>query len=101
MPKVKDVCRYVRSKNAGPFWITVDFFFEDDHAFKAYSEHPVFQPDGIALTFATPSAQVKRQSLPELNVVKVSYPRRAPQGGVLEREHARGQQYVRLLELEV
>ena len=26
MPKLNDVCRYVRSKNAGPFWVTIDIF---------------------------------------------------------------------------
>ena len=32
MPKLKDVCRYVRSKNAGPFWVTVDIFFDGEDA---------------------------------------------------------------------
>ncbi|MEA2725650.1 MAG: hypothetical protein QOF70_125, partial [Acetobacteraceae bacterium] len=30
MPRLGDVCRHIRSKNAGPFWITVDLFFRDD-----------------------------------------------------------------------
>ena len=29
MPKLRDVCRQVRSKSAGPYWITVDLFFAD------------------------------------------------------------------------
>ena len=28
MPRLREVCRYVRFKNAGPFWITVDLFFD-------------------------------------------------------------------------
>ena len=32
MPRLADVCRHVRSKNAGPFWITVDLFFRDAQA---------------------------------------------------------------------
>ena len=33
MPKLSDVCSHVRSKNAGPFWITVDLFFSDAETF--------------------------------------------------------------------
>ncbi len=36
MPKLRDVCRYVRSKNAGPFWVTIDLFFKDDESFRKY-----------------------------------------------------------------
>jgi hypothetical protein len=34
-------------------------------------------------------------------MVKVSYPRAAPQGGMVERDMHSGQQYVRLLDLEL
>lgn len=101
MPKVTDVCRYIRSKNAGPFWITVDFFFASDDEFARHSEAPAFQSATIAHVFGIDPAKVKRQALPDLAVVKLSYPRLTPQGGYLERDMHGGQQYVRLLDLEV
>ena len=37
---VDDVCRHVRSKNAGPFWITLDLSFADQAAFDRYAFAP-------------------------------------------------------------
>ncbi len=101
MPRVNEVCRHVRSKNAGPYWITVDFFFKDRASFDAYSDNAVFGASSIAALMKADASLIKRVSLPDLLVVKVSYPRQSPQGGVLERDMHGGQQYVRLLQLEV
>lgn len=101
MPKVTDVCRYVRSKNAGPYWITVDFFFADDAMFEAYSDSDAFSEAELAKVLGTDTDQIKKDRLPELAVIKLSYPRPAPQGGIVERDMHGGQQYVRLLDVEV
>lgn len=101
MPEVRDVCRHVRSKNAGPFWITVDLFFRDREAFDAYSHASALQPDAIGRLFEAPADMVKRFEAPELCVLKISYPRSAPQGGAFERDMHGGQQYVRLLQTEL
>ena len=101
MPKFVDVCRYIRSKNAGPFWITVDFFFKDEEAFARHAEADGFQASRLAAVFGVSTDRVKRHALPDLGVVKISYPRAVPQGGILERDMHGGQQYVRLLELDI
>ena len=44
---------------------------------------------------------VKRTAVPDLAMVKVSYPRPTPQGWILERDMHCGQQYVRLLTVEL
>jgi hypothetical protein len=97
MPDVRDVCRHVRSKNAGPFWITVDLFFRDREAFDIYARAPVLQADAIGQLFDAPVSMVKRFEVPDLAVLKISYPRATPQGGAYERDMHAGQQYVRLL----
>lgn len=99
MPKVSDVCRYVRSKNAGPFWITLDLFFRDRAAFDAHAEAAALSPGAIADLYGVEAASVKWFALPDLNVVKISYPRPAPQGGITERDMHGGQQFVRLLDI--
>jgi hypothetical protein len=97
MSKVGEVCKHVRSKNAGPFWITVDLSFSDRASFDRYSEAPQLQPDAIGKLYDVEPALIKRFPVPELLVLKISYPRRQPQGGALERDMHGGQQYVRLL----
>lgn len=99
MPKVSEVCRYVRSKNAGPFWITLDLFFRDRVAFETYAEAAALSPGAIAVLYGVDAASVKWFAVPDLNVVKISYPRPVPQGGTIERDMHGGQQFVRLLDI--
>ncbi len=101
MPKVSEVCRHVRSKNAGPFWITLDLSFPDSESFARHANAPALQPAAIGALYDVDPAQVKRFLLQDLEVVKISYPRRSPQGGAMERDMHGGQQYIRLLDVEL
>ena len=101
MPSVQQICRHVRSKNAGPFWITLDLSFSDMQSFDRYAGSPALQPAAIAALFDVDVSLVKRFVIPDLLVLKISYPRQRPQGGALERDMHGGQQYVRLLDMEL
>ena len=101
MPKLRDVCRLVRSKNAGPYWITVDLFFTDRDTYDCYANAPGIGVAAVGELFAVEPADIKRFAIPKLNVVKLSYPRAQPQGGAIERDMHGGQQYVRLLDVDV
>jgi len=101
MPKVSEVCSHVRSKNAGPFWITLDLWFPDGASFERHAGAPALQPDAIAALYEVEPSLVKRFAIPQLRVVKISYPRVRPQGGAMERDMHGGQQYVRLLDVEL
>ena len=101
MPKVNEVCRHVRSKNAGPFWITLDLSFRDQAAFDRYAHSPHLQPEAIGALYGVEAGLVKRFPVPGLLVLKISYPRRQPQGGAVERDMHGGQQYVRLMDVEL
>ena len=101
MPTVAEVCRHVRSKNAGPFWITVDLFFDGEDSFSRYRDCPALGSDVFARLFGTDPALVKRLPVESLRMVKISYPRAHPQGWLGERDMHAGQQYVRLLDVEL
>ena len=101
MARLKDVCSHVRSKNAGPFWITVDLFFEGPDQFAAWKDRPGLSKEALAQAFGVAPQETRRIEAPDLAVIKFSYPRARPQGGVTERDMHSGQQYVRLLELDV
>ena len=101
LPKLKDVCRYVRSKNAGPFWVTVDLFFDSTVTYADYHDDPAISAAAIATIYGVDAALVRRFEVKSLNMVKISYPRTTPQGGVLERDMHSGQQFVPLLELQL
>lgn len=101
MTTVKDVCRHVRSKNAGPFWVTFDLFFKDRESFERYCDSKALGPELFARLYGTDPALVKRFPVSSLNMVKISYPRSSPQGGVVERDMHSGQQFVRILDAKL
>jgi hypothetical protein len=101
VPKLNDVCRYIRSKNAGPFWVTVDLFFDSSETYAKYHDDPAISAAAIAGIYGVDAALVKRFPVPSLDMVKISYPRATPQGGVHERDMHSGQQFVPLLELQL
>jgi len=101
MPKVSEVCRHVRSKNAGPFWITMDIAFSNAASFNRYADSRALQPEAIGALYGVEPSQVKCFPVRDLSVLKISYPRHRPQGGSLERDMHGGQQYIRLLDIEL
>ncbi len=91
----------VRSKNAGPFWTTIDVFFDDRASFDRAALSPLTDPSVIASLYAVEVETVRIFPLPGLLVIKVSFPRPSAQGGIGDTDMHAGQQYVPLLSLEV
>lgn len=101
MATVNEVCSHVRSKNAGPFWVTVDLFFKDDAMFERYAASPALGGETFARLFGADPAMVKHFPVKSLHMIKISYPRTSPQGGMVERDLHAGQQFVRLLDIDL
>lgn len=74
----------VRSKNAGPFWLTIDIFCGSAEAFERVAKG--VSTERVAKLFATDAATLKRFDIPSLNVVKFSLPRPAIQGTIADRD---------------
>lgn len=101
MPRLSEGTRYVRSKNAGPFWVTVDIFFDGPETYARHKGDQALGAEAVAALFGVDPAAVKRFEVDDLGVIKLSYPRTAPQGGVVERDMHSGQQYVPLRDVEL
>jgi len=74
----------LRSKNAGPFWLTVDIFCGTPEAFERVSTG--LTSARVASVFVTDEATIKRFDIEALNVVKFSLPRPSIQGAVDDRD---------------
>jgi hypothetical protein len=96
---VGDVAEIVRSKNAGPFWQTLDVFLPDDDAYRLVAASPNLREDVIARLYRVAAEDVRIFRLPSLRAVKISFPRPTTQGGVEDRDMHAGQQHVPLAEL--
>ena len=101
MATIKQVCRHVRSKNAGPFWVTIDLFFDGSDNYRRYADSPALGPELMRRLYGADPRLVRKYSVPKLHMVKISYARTNVQGGEVERDMHCGQQYVRLLNIEL
>ncbi|MDO4990275.1 MAG: DUF4387 domain-containing protein [Eubacteriales bacterium] len=101
MATIGETAYYVRSKNAGPFWVTVDIFCGDKEVFEKISASKSVSKEKVAEVYGVRSEEVKIFYIPNLNVIKISYPRLVPQGQKYERDMHAGQQYVQISELEM
>lgn len=101
MTRLCDVASMVRSKNAGPFWLTIDIAAPDEESFRRIAGSSVTDPAAMATRFGVDAAEVRVFRLPDLHVVKVSFPRPVPQGSLEDRDMHGGQQYVPLLDVHV
>jgi hypothetical protein len=91
----------VRSKNAGPFWVTVDVFLPDATAYERAAGSALTDIDAMAERYAVQPSEMKVFLLPHLHAIKVSFPRSHAQGGIQDRDMHAGQQYVPLLDIDI
>lgn len=101
MTRLSEVTSDIRSKNAGPFWITVDVFLPDDETYRRVAASPLTDSSTVGHHFGVSADRVRVFSIPELRVIKVSLPRPRPQGSLGERDMHGGQQFVPLLDIEI
>ncbi|MEV6717413.1 DUF4387 domain-containing protein [Lentzea sp. NPDC051208] len=93
-----DLALEVRSKNAGPFWVTMEVFLRDE---AGYTRAAVLSEETIARLYDVRAEDVQIFRIPALNVVKISFPRPVAQGGLLDRDIHAGQHHVPLASLPV
>ena len=84
MPKLGAVAKKVRSKNAGPFWLTIDIFCGDPAVYARVVQG--LRTDQVATLFDAEPQLIKRFDIPDLNVVKFSLPRPKTQGAAADRD---------------
>lgn len=99
--KLKDVAAYVRSKGAGPFWVTIDVFCGDEGRFGRLSAAPALTPEAIAAVYGADPQTVRVFPDPSLKVIKISFPRPVVQGGARDVDSHAGQYFVPLLDADV
>ncbi|MEM8824155.1 MAG: DUF4387 family protein [Pseudomonadota bacterium] len=79
MPRLRDLAR-LRSKNAGPFWITIDLFCDGE----SYARVAAVATEVFSARLGV--GDVRRFDMPDLHVVKLSLPRPQVQGSLQDRD---------------
>ncbi|GHB02964.1 DUF4387 domain-containing protein [Streptomyces tendae] len=100
-PVLGDFAIEVRSKNAGPFWVTMETFMKDSAGYAIAANETFLNEQVIADLYGVDAGQVQFFRIPALNVVKISFPRPVTQGGLRDRDIHAGQHHVPLATLPV
>lgn len=99
MKTLEQTVKYIRSKNAGPFWLTIDAFCHDvpdtEKVVAAFERERNF----IAKSFHVKPDDLEIYCLKDIRVAKISLPRVPIEGSRNERDMHGGQQYVSLLDI--
>ena len=84
MADLGDIAHKIRSKNAGPFWLTIDIFCGTPEAYNRVTKG--LSSARVARTIGVEEADIKRFDIESLNVVKFSAPRPQIQGSIQDRD---------------
>ena len=90
--------RKIRSKNAGPFWITIDIFCGNKKIYKEVCNK--LTNSKIINLLMINEQHLKRFEIDDLNVVKFSFPRKIIQGDIFDRDMHGAQLAVLLSEMK-
>ena len=101
MPRLAEIASVVRSKNAGPLFLTFDVMFEDEDAFRLVIGSRVLNPEAISRLFHVPATAVEIAESIQARALKITIPRRLVAGNLGETDMYGTQQYVPLLDLEI
>lgn len=101
MTRLKDIAKACKSKNAGPFHVTLDIMFDDETLFERVRATGVIRPELIAQLYRVPVAQVLFTEYPPALTWKATIPRRIPSGAVGDSDVYGAQQHAPLLDIDV
>jgi len=99
--RLLDLCSLIRSKNAGPFWLTFDFMARDGHTYERLVHSGLLTPQLFADLYGADPERVLIVHHDRAQAVKVSMPRPIRQGDLADSDSYGGQQYAPLVELPV
>ncbi len=98
---VGEVAKLVRSKNAGPFWQTLDIFMDNDEDYQYVASAPGLNEIAIGRAYEVDPDTVRIFRVPAIRTIKISFPRPVTQGAVDDRDMHAGQHHVPLQRLHL
>ena len=101
MPRLRDLAKLIRSKNAGPFLLTFDIMFEYQEVYEKVRDSGVINKEMISALYQTAVDDVHLVNYDAAYAIKFTIPRPAFQGEIEDRDVFGGQQYAPLVDLEV
>ena len=101
MARLDEIARVIRSKNAGPFCLTLDVLFGDEASYQRVAAAKVITREKMAALYRQPVENVQVFLHPLARAMKVSIVRPVPAGSVHDTDLYGAQQHVLLYPLEI
>ena len=101
MATLHELARLIRSKNAGPFELTIDVMFETRDAYERVRSSSVLSVENVAAIYSVDPVLVSRFEADVAMAIKVSIPRPVASGSVEDTDIFGGQFHSPLVNLEV
>ena len=101
MALIKDLAKVCKSKNAGPFELTVDVVFGDAETFQRVKETGVLCPALFARLYNVPARQVLFTPYDAACAFKATFPRLVPAGDFGDTDVYGCQQHAPLLDVDL
>ncbi|SRR5258708_829085 len=98
---LSELASVIRSKNAGPFWLTLDVFFDSDDAYQAAVDSGAVNAERLGGLYRVDPDLVKIFEIAHLRVIKASMPRKVAAGSFEDSDLHAGQQFVPLAMIEI
>lgn len=101
MPKLKEIAKACKSKNAGPFHLTLDVLFHDQATFEHVRRSGKITREVIAQLYSVSADSVLFTEYPPALAFKATIPRMTPSGAVGDTDVYGAQQHAYLLDIEI
>ncbi len=101
MARIRDIAKACKSKNAGPFELTIDVVFDDRAMFERVRKTGVLCPGLFARLYKVRPEDVLFTEYPAGNAFKATIPRLIASGDVGDTDVYGAQQHAPLLDVEI
>ncbi|HLJ60295.1 MAG TPA: DUF4387 domain-containing protein [bacterium] len=101
MARLAELATLIRSKNAGPFTLTIDIMFGDRATYDRVVQSGVLSRARIGSIYHLREEDVKIFPYAPANAIKVTFPRPVASGDLADGDVLAGQQYAPLVDLLV
>ena len=99
--KLSDLADILRSKNAGPYTLTVDFLFDDKSIYEKVKISSSLKENEIARFYKIDPQNVKIYYFDKANGIKVTIPRKISSGSSEDTDVYGAQQHMPLMDIIV
>ncbi|MGH7056066.1 MAG: DUF4387 domain-containing protein [Stellaceae bacterium] len=101
MPRIREIAQVCKSKNAGPFELTIDVVFDNPAMFENVKRTGILSPDLFARLYGVRPEDVLFTVYDAALAFKATLPRLVPAGEIGDTDVYGAQQHAPLLDVEI